>query len=102
VNNAGIFSPQHVFEIPDEEWKRFFAVNVLSGIRLARHCVPAMAERGWGRVVFVLSESAVQIPPEMVHYGMTKSAPLAVARGMAEAVSAAATSPSTEFCPARR
>ncbi|MFB4196773.1 SDR family NAD(P)-dependent oxidoreductase [Streptomyces carpaticus] len=87
VNNAGIFSPQHVFDIPDEEWERFFSVNVLSGIRLARHYVPAMVESGWGRVIFVSSESAVQIPPEMVHYGMTKSAQLAVARGMAEAVS---------------
>lgn len=86
VNNAGIFSPQPLFEIPDEEWERFFAVNVMSGIRLNRRYVPAMAERGWGRVVFVSSESAVQIPPEMVHYGTTKTAQLAVARGTAEAV----------------
>ncbi len=86
VNNAGVFSPQPLFEIPDAEWERFFAVNVMSGIRLSRHYVPAMTKRQWGRTVFVSSESAVQIPPEMVHYGTTKTAQLAVARGMAEAV----------------
>ncbi|MGW1601577.1 SDR family NAD(P)-dependent oxidoreductase [Streptomyces eurythermus] len=86
VNNAGIFAPQPVFEIPDEEWQRFFDVNVMSGIRLSRHYVPKMVERGWGRTVFVSSESAVQVPPEMVHYGMTKTAQLTVARGLAEAV----------------
>jgi len=87
VNNAGVFTPQPVFEIPDEEWSRLFEVNVLSGIRLARHHVPAMVERGWGRVIFISSESALQIPAEMVHYGTTKTAQLAVARGMAESVS---------------
>lgn len=87
VNNAGVFAPQPVFDIPDEEWERFFSVNVLSGVRTARHYIPGMIERGWGRAVFVSSESAVQVPPEMVHYGMTKSAQLAVARGMAEAAS---------------
>jgi NAD(P)-dependent dehydrogenase (short-subunit alcohol dehydrogenase family) len=75
-----------VFEIPDEEWTRLFEVNLLSGVRLARHHVPRMAARGWGRVVFASSESALQIPTEMVHYGMTKTAQLAVARGMAESV----------------
>jgi NAD(P)-dependent dehydrogenase (short-subunit alcohol dehydrogenase family) len=86
VNNAGIFEPKPVFEIPDEDWLRFFQTNVLSGIRLARAYVPGMVERGWGRVVFVSSESALHIPTEMVHYGTTKTAQLAVARGMAESV----------------
>ncbi|MEV0599851.1 SDR family oxidoreductase [Streptomyces sp. NPDC050315] len=86
VNNAGIFSPQPLFEIPDAEWERFFAVNVMSGIRLARHYVPQMVEQQWGRTVFVSSESAIQVPPEMVHYGTTKTAQLTVARGMSEAV----------------
>ncbi len=88
VNNAGIFEPQPVFEIPDAEWTRHFEVNVLSGVRLSRHHVPRMVERGWGRVQFVSSESALQIPAEMVHYGMTKTALLAVSRGMAESVPA--------------
>lgn len=87
VNNAGVFGPQPVFEIPDEEWMSFFEVNVMSGVRLARHHVPRMVERGWGRTVFISSESAVQIPAEMVHYGMTKTAQLAVSRGMAESIS---------------
>lgn len=86
VNNAAVFGPQPVFEIPDEEWLRFYEVNVLSGIRLARGLVPAMVDRGWGRVIFISSESALQIPAEMVHYGMTKTAQLAVARGMAESM----------------
>ncbi len=86
VNNVGVFTPQPVFEIPDEEWARHFEINVMSGVRLARHHVPAMVGRGWGRVVFVSSESALQIPPEMVHYGMTKAAQLAISRGMAESV----------------
>jgi NAD(P)-dependent dehydrogenase (short-subunit alcohol dehydrogenase family) len=86
INNAGVFVPQPVFEIPDDEWERLFAVNVMSGIRLARHYAPLMLERGWGRVVFVSSESALHIPKEMVHYGTTKLAQLGVARGMAESV----------------
>jgi NAD(P)-dependent dehydrogenase (short-subunit alcohol dehydrogenase family) len=86
VNNTGIFEPKPFFEIPDEDWRRFFEVNVLSGVRLARHYAPGMVERRWGRIVFVSSESAVQIPTEMVHYGMTKTAQLAVARGLAETV----------------
>jgi NAD(P)-dependent dehydrogenase (short-subunit alcohol dehydrogenase family) len=86
INNAGIFAAQPVFEIPDEEWRRYFEVNVLSGVRLARHYTPRMVERGWGRVVFVSSESSVQVPTEMVHYGMTKTAQLSVARGMAQEV----------------
>ncbi|MGO4572484.1 SDR family NAD(P)-dependent oxidoreductase [Microvirga sp. 2TAF3] len=86
VNNAGIFEPKPFFEIPDEDWRRFFDVNVLSGVRLSRHYTPRMVERGWGRVVFISSESAIQIPVEMVHYGMTKTAQLAVSRGLAETV----------------
>jgi NAD(P)-dependent dehydrogenase (short-subunit alcohol dehydrogenase family) len=84
VNNVGIFEPKPFEEIPDEDWIRFFEVNVLSGIRLTRHYLPEMRRRNWGRVVFVSSESAVQIPTEMIHYGMTKTAQLAIARGLAE------------------
>lgn len=86
VNNAGIFEPKPFFEIPDTDWLRFFEVNVLAGIRLARHYTPLMVKRGWGRVVFISSESGLHIPAEMVHYGMTKTAELAVARGLAETV----------------
>jgi NAD(P)-dependent dehydrogenase (short-subunit alcohol dehydrogenase family) len=86
VNNAGIFSATPVFEIPDAEWLRFFEVNVLSGIRLARYYTPRMVGRGWGRVIFVSSESSVLIPTEMVHYGATKTAQISVARGMAQEV----------------
>ena len=84
VNNVGIFEPKPFEQIADGDWLRFFETNVLSGVRLARHYLPGMRERNWGRVVFVSSESAVQIPAEMVHYGMTKTAQLAVARGLAE------------------
>ncbi|HEX2130933.1 MAG TPA: SDR family oxidoreductase [Actinophytocola sp.] len=84
VNNAGVFSAAPVFEIPDAEWLRFFEVNGLAGVRLARHHTPRMVDRGWGRVIFVSSESAVFIPTEMVHYGMTKTAQISVARGMAQ------------------
>lgn len=84
VNNLGIFEPRPFEEIADADWLRFFEVNVLSGVRLARHYLPGMRERDWGRIVFVSSESAVQIPVEMIHYGMTKTAQLAVARGLAE------------------
>ncbi|WP_243789558.1 SDR family NAD(P)-dependent oxidoreductase [Saccharopolyspora gloriosae] len=86
VNNAGIFSATPVFEISDAEWSRFFEVNVLSGVRLARHYTPRMVQRGWGRVIFISSESSIFIPTEMVHYGMTKTAQLSVARGMAQEV----------------
>jgi NAD(P)-dependent dehydrogenase (short-subunit alcohol dehydrogenase family) len=86
VNNAGIYVQQPVFEIPDSEWERLFAINVMSGVRLSRHYVPGMVARGWGRVVFVSSESALHIPVEMVHYGTTKLAQLGVARGLAESV----------------
>jgi NAD(P)-dependent dehydrogenase (short-subunit alcohol dehydrogenase family) len=84
VNNLGIFEPKAFAAIPDADWLRFFEVNVLSGVRLARQYLPAMRARNWGRVVFVSSESALQIPAEMIHYGMTKTAQLAVARGLAE------------------
>lgn len=86
VNNLGIFEPQAFEEIPDEEWERFFRVNVLSGIRLARLYLAGMKTRNWGRIIFISSESGVQIPSEMIHYGMTKTAQLAVSRGLAEAV----------------
>ncbi|MFS4091087.1 SDR family NAD(P)-dependent oxidoreductase [Streptomyces sp. AF1A] len=84
VNNLGIFEPKPFLEIDDDEWRRYFDVNVLSGIRLSRLYLPGMIGRRWGRIVFVSSESALQIPPEMMHYGMTKTAQLAVARGLAE------------------
>jgi NAD(P)-dependent dehydrogenase (short-subunit alcohol dehydrogenase family) len=84
VNNAGIFEAKTFDQISDEDWKRLFEVNVLSGVRLSRHYLPGMKTRDWGRVVFISSESAVQIPAEMIHYGMTKTAQLAIARGLAE------------------
>jgi NAD(P)-dependent dehydrogenase (short-subunit alcohol dehydrogenase family) len=84
VNNVGIFEPKPFEAITDADWLRFFEVNVLSGVRLSRHYLPGMRERKWGRVVFVSSESALQIPTEMIHYGMTKTAQLAIARGLAE------------------
>ncbi len=86
VNNLGIFEPKPFEEIPDDDWRRFFDVNVLSGVRLARLVLPAMRRADWGRIVFVSSESAIQIPVEMIHYGMTKTAQIAVARGLAESV----------------
>jgi NAD(P)-dependent dehydrogenase (short-subunit alcohol dehydrogenase family) len=86
VNNLGIFEPKDFADIPDADWLRFFEVNVLSGIRLARLYLPAMRRANWGRIIFISSESGVQIPAEMIHYGMTKTAQLAVSRGLAEAV----------------
>jgi NAD(P)-dependent dehydrogenase (short-subunit alcohol dehydrogenase family) len=86
VNNLGIFEPKPFEEIPDEDWRRFFDVNVLSGARLARLVLPAMRRANWGRIIFISSESGVHIPAEMVHYGMTKAAQIAVARGIAESV----------------
>ncbi|MFZ5507003.1 MAG: SDR family NAD(P)-dependent oxidoreductase [Pseudomonadota bacterium] len=86
VNNLGIFEPKAFEDIPDEDWLRFFEVNVLSGARLARLVLPGMKRRNWGRILFISSESGVQIPAEMVHYGMTKSAQIAIARGIAESV----------------
>jgi NAD(P)-dependent dehydrogenase (short-subunit alcohol dehydrogenase family) len=86
VNNLGIFEATPFEKIPDDDWRRFFDVNVLSGARLARLVLPAMRKADWGRIIFISSESGVQIPAEMVHYGMTKAAQIAVARGIAETV----------------
>ena len=86
VNNLGIFEPKPFEEIPDEDWQRFFDVNVLSGVRLARLFLPSMKRANWGRIIFISSESGLQIPVEMVHYGVTKTAQIAVARGIAESV----------------
>ncbi|WP_205511585.1 SDR family NAD(P)-dependent oxidoreductase [Longitalea arenae] len=84
VNNIGIFEPKPFADIPDEDWFRFFEVNVMSGVRLSRALFPKMLAKKWGRIIFVSSESAVFIPDEMIHYGMTKTAQVAIARGMAE------------------
>jgi len=84
VNNAGIFEPKPFGEISDADWFRFFEVNVMSGVRLSRAYLPAMIQRNWGRVVFISSESALNIPAEMIHYGLTKTAQLALSRGLAE------------------
>jgi NAD(P)-dependent dehydrogenase (short-subunit alcohol dehydrogenase family) len=86
VNNLGIFEPKPFLEIPDEDWRRFFEINVLSGVRLSRAYLPSMLSKNWGRIVFISSESALQIPAEMIHYGMTKTAQIAIARGIAESV----------------
>jgi NAD(P)-dependent dehydrogenase (short-subunit alcohol dehydrogenase family) len=84
INNAGIFEPKAFFDIADEDWGRFFEVNVMSGVRLSRAYMPGMLKRNWGRIVFISSESALNIPAEMIHYGTTKTAQLAVSRGLAE------------------
>lgn len=86
VNNLGIYGPQDFFAIPDEEWTRFFEINVMSGVRLSRAYLPGMTERGWGRVLFMSSESAINIPDDMIHYGFTKTATLAISRGLAKRV----------------
>ena len=84
INNAGIFEPKGFFKIPDEDWSHIFEVNVMSGVRLSRAYMPGMLKRNWGRIVFISSESGLNIPTEMIHYGMTKTAQLAVSRGLAE------------------
>jgi NAD(P)-dependent dehydrogenase (short-subunit alcohol dehydrogenase family) len=84
INNAGIFEPIPFIDIPDEDWFTLFEVNVMSGVRLSRHYFPKMLEKNWGRIIFISSESAVFIPDEMIHYGMTKTAQIAVSRGLAE------------------
>jgi NAD(P)-dependent dehydrogenase (short-subunit alcohol dehydrogenase family) len=84
VNNVGIFEPRAFEQIPDADWLKFFEVNVMSGVRLSRHYLPQMKDRNWGRVVFISSESAANIPAEMIHYGVTKTAQVALARGLAE------------------
>lgn len=88
VNNAGVFELKPAFEIPDEDWQRLFAINVLSGVRFTRHYGPRMRDKGFGRIIFISSESGVQIPTEMIHYGFTKSADLALTRGFAQALAA--------------
>jgi len=84
VNNAGIFEPKPFGQIPDADWFRFFEVNVMSGVRLSRAYLPGMIKKNWGRIVFISSESALNIPAEMIHYGLTKTAQLALSRGLAE------------------
>ena len=86
VNNLGIFEPKPFAEIADADWLRFFEVNVMSGVRLSRHYLPGMLRKNWGRIIFISSESGQQIPAEMIHYGMTKTAQIAVARAIAESV----------------
>ena len=83
VNNAGIFEPKPFTEIPDADWDRFYQVNVMSGVRLTRAYLPGMLRRNWGRIAFMSSESGIQIPEEMIHYGMTKAAELALTNGIA-------------------
>lgn len=84
VNNLGIFEPKPFEQISDEDWLRFFETNVMSGVRLSRYYLPRMKQKNWGRILFISSESGLQIPVEMIHYGMTKTAQIAVARGLAE------------------
>lgn len=86
VNNVGVFEVKDAFEIPDADWQRLFETNVLSGVRFTRHYAPRMRAKGFGRIVFISSESGVQIPTEMIHYGFTKSADLAIMRGFAQAL----------------
>jgi len=84
INNAGIYGLKSFFDTGDEDWEQYFQTNVMSGVRLSRHYLRGMLERNWGRIVFIASESALNIPPDMIHYGMTKTAQLAVARGLAK------------------
>jgi len=84
VNNVGVYGPQDFFDTPDDEWERFFQVNVMSGVRLSRAYLPGMAQKGWGRVLFISSESALNIPADMIHYGFTKTSNLSVSRGLAK------------------
>lgn len=84
VNNVGIFEPKGFFDTPDEDWERFFQVNVMSGVRLSRTYLRAMIDQDWGRILFVSSESGLNTPPDMLHYGVTKTALLAVSRGLAK------------------
>lgn len=88
INNLGIFEPKPFLEIPDDDWFKYFEVNVMSGVRLSRHYLPGMVERKWGRIIFISSESGQQTPAEMVHYGMTKTAQIAVGNGIAKSVAA--------------
>ena len=86
VNNVGIFNPQPFAEIPDEEWTRFFEINVMSGVRASRAYLPGMQAKDWGRIVFISSESALNIPADMIHYGFTKTSNLAISRGLAKSL----------------
>lgn len=86
INNVGLFGPKDFLDIEDDDWQTFFDTNVMSAVRLSRYYLPGMVERGWGRLLFVSSESGIHIPPEMVHYGFTKAALLAISRGIAESV----------------
>jgi NAD(P)-dependent dehydrogenase (short-subunit alcohol dehydrogenase family) len=83
INNLGIYESKAFGDITDDDWRRFFEVNVLSGVRLARHYFPAMLEKDWGRIIFIASDSGLMVPPDMIHYGMTKTAQLAISRGLA-------------------
>jgi len=83
-NNAGIYNAKPFVDISDEEWLQMFEINVMSGVRLSRHYLVPMLKQNWGRIIFISSESALQIPKEMIHYGMSKTAQLSIARGMAE------------------
>lgn len=84
INNLGVYGPRDFFETPDSEWERFFQTNVMSGVRLSRAYAPGMVARGWGRILFISSESAVNIPADMIHYGFSKTAQLAISRGLAK------------------
>jgi len=84
VNNVGIFGPKDFFEVTDEDWQRFFDINVMSAVRLSRHYAPGMVDAGWGRILFISSESGLNIPTEMIHYGFTKTAMLSISRGLAK------------------
>jgi len=86
VNNAGIYGPQDFYATDDETWENYWQTNVMSGVRLARALLPAMVDKGWGRVVFISSESALNIPADMIHYGVTKTAQLSLARRLAKFV----------------
>ena len=88
VNNVGIFEPKDAFAIPDADWQRMFDTNVMSGVRFTRHYGPRMRQKGFGRIIFISSESGVQIPTEMIHYGFSKAADLALMRGFAQALAA--------------
>jgi NAD(P)-dependent dehydrogenase (short-subunit alcohol dehydrogenase family) len=88
VNNVGVFEIKDAFAIPDEDWERLFAINVLSGVRFTRHYGPRMRDKGFGRIIFISSESGAQMPTEMIHYGLTKAADLALMRGFAQALAA--------------
>jgi NAD(P)-dependent dehydrogenase (short-subunit alcohol dehydrogenase family) len=84
INNAGIFEPKAFVDIPDSDWERIYQVNAMSGVRLSRHYLPTMLSRNWGRIIFMSSESGIQIPEEMIHYGVTKAAGLALTNGIAQ------------------